>query len=618
MLTALLAGTTGFAPTPTDSGADPIDELFEHPVTKTLLGATEPGQEDIFEKHRDQLNKAWKKIADHGVESIGLNAEPYNKFIDTSSLKMPPKYRRLEEDPLADGYPIYVDGWNATYVPRKVIDGFASSMVFSFPLAQGGRDGATITADATSVRFPLEVLLQGGYARNVDSTGEQETGATNVMWMQNLDSILTDRAVVAWASKEHTLEHNAAAWDESNLDKILKDRNSLKTQAFWNGLKLFPEKRNKLNMLRDVATGVAGATNWGYEVTDASLDLPHIEQLRAYIEKDDHTAGVAEKLGSERFAKMSADAATAAANAAGLPVVKSEQLCLHLEEAPGLYLNAKEKYFEMPLNKNLVALRGQVSAAPMRVFRVLTGNLVATLSESGNEIQFYMTFSSQSYVPLGAPGTSEGLAPIGLYLGPVDGKTADTTDYPVPATDGRSIAHIAGPSKIRYQLHKVLERIPVDYERWWRDFAKMCPPERVEAMSKLPMFTEKTGETHIDVSGYPMAERLTNAFPEGFDQGLKKANEVMYYLSVGGVLFLNVNCGSNFLRGNPEGGNGYELLEMTVFGHFLFEIPYYIIPVTTSHDWWDEGITPAAGEDCDVSWRPCKKKWDKAVAASTF
>ena len=128
----------------------------------------------------------------------------------------------------------------------------------------------------------------------------------------------------------------------------------------------------------------------------------------------------------------------------------------------------------------------------MRVFRVLTGNLVATLSESGNEIQFYMTFSSQSYVPLGAPGTSEGLAPIGLYLGPVDGKTADTTDYPVPATDGRSIAHIAGPSKIRYQLHKVLERIPVDYERWWRDFAKMCPPERVEAMSKLPMFNGET------------------------------------------------------------------------------------------------------------------------------
>ena len=49
---------------------------------------------------------------------------------------------------------------------------------------------------------------------------------------------------------------------------------------------------------------------------------------------------------------------------AGQVGVKSEQLCLHLEQAEGLTLHADEGYFELPLNKNLVALRGQVCVFP--------------------------------------------------------------------------------------------------------------------------------------------------------------------------------------------------------------------------------------------------------------
>jgi len=572
MLLLLASGAKGFASTkgPVDASTS-IDELLLRAETDN----------SAYEKQHSELLATWKQVREGGEESVGLESEPYFKFIDTSGLKPTPKSRRLEEDPLADGYPIYMDGWNATYVPREVIDGFASQMVFSFPLEQS----ATIGIDGTSARVPLQVLLQGGYARKVDTTGEEESGLANVVWMQNVESILTDKATVFWASKEHTVQSNGKGWDETSLDQTVQYRRSpagRAAQTVLNRGALVPVgpmagtwiPGQRITTLRDITEGISGSTGWAYEIVDGSMDLGHLEQVREYAVLEDGEADVEEKLASADYTALSAEATEMAQPGAGRTGVKSEQLCLHIEEAEGLTLHAEEGYFELPLNKNLVALRGQVSASPMRVFGVLTGTLVATLSPSGKELLLYLTFSSQSYVPFSAGAK---LPPPALYLGPVDGKAASATAYPVPATDGRSTKHIHGPSKFRWQTYKVLQKIPVDYTRFWKPHEEICPPERVDTLNTI--FTNGS------------------AWLAKHERGLKAANELLYYLAVGGVLFLNVNCAGNYLRGIPNGGNGYEQLEMTVFGHFIFEIPWWIVPEMTTQSWWEDGVTPSTTGD---------------------
>jgi len=401
-----------------------------------------------------------------------------------------------------------------------------------------------------------------------------EAGLTNTLWGQNPGSLLSAKAVVGAGHKEHTLQADPLTWESASMERVLQERRAGPFGATGAAMQKLASN-SKVRTLRDIgATIVSGALGLGDELVDSSIDLDQLEQIRHYAAAEGGRSGVADKLQAEDYAQLRA-AALAAYEAAGTtPSIRSGNLCLHLEPAEDGSLGLTKTRLELPLRKNLVALRGQTSFSPMRTFGIMVGTLVADVV--GGELVLYVTFSSQSYFPSDFKDAGVSLQlPSGFYLGPADGKPTASTSYPLAAPDGRSTEHITGPSTLRNRLTIAVATVPIDYLRFYQPWEQACPPERVDKLQAAWKNISMAAEA----------------------ASWDKVSNVMYALAEVGYMVLNVDCGSNFLNATPQATHGYDGTEVAVWGHFVVEMMFKDIIEYTTHAFWNDGII--SGPRCD-------------------
>ena len=201
--------------------------------------------------------------------------------------------------------------------------------------------------------------VRAGYARNVAATGEWESGISNMMIGDNTQSIISPLVRSGLGEKIHVTRHTGP-WDTSAADGI----EELMDNRWWSTNRA----ASYLKLKRDQAVSIAAqGLDFGGRITEASLDLDLMQSLRTYV---DENHDVDAKKSTTSYNGLAADATQGLLDAATKTPVKSENRCFHWEEHPDLRVDAANKILEIPLDKNLVGVMGQVVFSPMRVFSV--------------------------------------------------------------------------------------------------------------------------------------------------------------------------------------------------------------------------------------------------------
>ena len=167
-------------------------------------------------------------------------------------------------------------------------------------------------------------------------------------WMENHVSSISDRTLIGMAEKSHTVTYQGDHWHTRSADRardILKHRSAVTNEV-----------AAKLREQRDAAVvGYVSSTSLGGILVEAGQDMVNVGKVRLYAAAANGTRGVEEKVGSARWRELGAAARAAYEAAANATSMKSENICLHLEEAPGLVLTAT--HLHVPLRQNIVAYR---------------------------------------------------------------------------------------------------------------------------------------------------------------------------------------------------------------------------------------------------------------------
>jgi len=462
-----------------------------------------------------------------------------------------------------EGYPIRVDGSTPTYVKRQPVEySNVADILYRYPAGETSK----MTVTATHVLIPRNIPFIFSWARGNRATGEFETGLSHGNWMENRFSSISDRAVIGLAEKSHTVSYKGGHWHTRSADRarsIIKHRSTLTNMI-----------AARVREHRDAAVvGYVSTTNLGAMLVEAGQDVVNVEKVRAYAAAANGTRGVRAMVNSSRWRLLGARAHETYATVPNATSLKSENICLHLERAPGLTLT--DTHFHIPLRQNIVAYRALVVNNPFRTFNSFTGVAVFDVNEAG-ELEVYHTASSNFLFQFDPWISHEGLLPSTLWVGPVD-----ATDV-VPSVDGRADRHAKPDSSIVIKsAWEALQAIPMDYERLWA--TDLCPASKQH-------FLRKT-----------FVERATVAIREGYFAkgggaknwggfGKNFWNGSLSVLGFGSVVSNSVDCGNSIIRSDWVGLNGFDVLEMTVWGHFFGELPVDFTMTAMVSKFWNDGI----------------------------
>jgi len=345
---------------------------------------------------------------------------------------------------------IYLDGKTPINIPRVVMDAPPAYLLWRYDMKKNG-----IKVENGYVRMPTQTKLQASFARNFVDVGESQTGFSNLVWQMNPVSIVTPYPKLVAAEKYHVMSHDGP-WDTSAADSI---SNTLAT----------PSAANTAMFGIRVESVVANfmATDLGNQLTWSGQDQANLDEIRKYAALDGKAAGVVQKLTSHMRSELSAGAQRAAVAAATTHPKSSENLCLHLEETPEISIF--DGYYQAPLRKNLVALRGQGTLAPMRTFGLFAGTLVFDVSVDGEHLEAYFVATQHLNLNMFKPkGT--------LYVGPANG-----VDSPVSASDGRYANPYEENSglvkSIAHLTYRFMNAIPKQYGMLQASQGRICPAE---------------------------------------------------------------------------------------------------------------------------------------------
>ena len=462
-----------------------------------------------------------------------------------------------------EGYPIRVDGSTLKYVRRQPVEySNVADILYRYPADETSK----MIVNMTHVMIPRNIPFTFSWARGNRATGEDETGMSHGNWMSNKFSSISDRAVIGLAEKSHTVSYKGNHWHTRSADRarsIVKHRSGDANRH-----------ASKMREIRDAAVvGYVSMTSLGAMLVEAGQDVVNVKKVRAYAAAENGKRGLVDVVNSSRWQMLGALAHEAYARAPNATSLKSENICLHLEKAPGLTLT--DTHFHIPLRQNIVAYRALVVNNPFRTFNSFTGVAVFDVNEAG-ELEVYHSASTYFLFQFDPFISQAGLLPSTLWVGPVD-----ATDV-VPAVDGRADRHANSEGCIVFETAwKALQAIPLDYERLWA--TDLCPGSKQLFLKKT--FVERA-QFAIDAGYFAKTDSKNNwgRFGKNFWNGS------LAMLGVGSVVSHSVDCGNSIIRSDWTGLNGFDVLEMTVWGHFFGELPVDFTMTAMVSKFWNDGI----------------------------
>lgn len=462
-----------------------------------------------------------------------------------------------------EGYPIRVDSSTPVYVKRQPVEySNVADILYRYPAGETSK----MTVTATHVLIPRNIQFTFSWARGNQATSEFETGLSQGNWMENKFSSISDRAVIGLAEKSHTVSYEGSHWHTRSADRarsIIKHRSARTNEI----AALMREQRDAAVM------GYLSMTGLGGMLVEAGQDMVNVEKVRAYAAAANGTQGLHAIVNSSRWRSLGARAREAFARAPNVTSLKSENICLHLEWAPGLTLT--DTHFHIPLRQNIVAYRALVVNNPFRTFNSFTGVAVFDVNEAG-ELEVYHSASTYFLFQFDPWISHEGLLPSTLWVGPVDANDV------VPAVDGRADRHAQPDSSIILKsAWDALHAIPLDYERLWA--TDLCPASKQRFLKET--FVERAA--YAITEGYFAkggGERMWGGFGRNFWNGS------LSVLGFGSVVSHSVDCGNSIIRSDWTGLNGFDVLEMTVWGHFFGELPVDYTMTAMVSKFWNDGI----------------------------
>mmetsp|Transcript_9820 Transcript_9820/g.16318 ORF Transcript_9820/g.16318 Transcript_9820/m.16318 type:complete len:606 (-) Transcript_9820:319-2136(-) len=464
----------------------------------------------------------------------------------------------------SEGYPFYYGSSSepAYLIPREVMDEPPVENLWVYYLDKQP-NGSVITVNESHVTFPNYKPLQAGYAHSMHSLGEWESGVSNILPWANLVSVVSPLTVAALGEKLHAVKASPSDISHKEaVDKLLEDRFRV-TNSIAAATK----------HARDMAIGAAvTGGSLGGRLTDASIDLIQLNQIRDHVMADDGKREVDVKKASKSYANHKASAMQALQDAANNTSIKSKNRCFHWEVHPKLYVHNETLSF--PLDTNLVGIQGEVSFSPNRIFTVTTGTVVASYDPEARAVFFYYVASSQSILPDKWP-TPLPVAPK-LFLGPVDGVV------PVSRTDGRTTTHTEQTSMVARGLYTTVESMPLDYERFYLDPATECPASKIDVYAD-DIYNGLDHDAHE-------ADWISS---DVFDKFLTSTSALT---AIGGT----VDCAITYLRATAR-PNGFDFFEYAVWGHFYMEQSQESALQSFKVRHWDNGvILPAPSKKTTV------------------
>jgi hypothetical protein len=444
------------------------------------------------------------------------------------------------------GFPVLLDGYNPTYVPRKTISGATVEILYRVNVTPEG-----LRQNGTHAFIPLRKMIQASYARDMPPLNSYEAGISKWMFFKNPVSLFGNRVVAGLAEKMHTFSYNGS-FRTDGLDKASVEisARSANVAAMAKAKSL---TRNTL------VAAFALLSRLGTQLVNAGHDHNHMDDLVRFARSWDGAAGIhrTEPKAIGLRAKMMG--LKSWLNKADYGPLKSDNNCLHFEDTPGLEL--LDDWLVLPLNRNIVSHRGHTSFAPSRRVGIMAGVSSLRYIQDDDVLEIHVHGSSLFHIDF----ASAPEVPPTFFVGPVDGR-----DWPV-SDEGR--ADPATPSLQAFEAYQKINQLPLDYE------ALFLPPDEICSES--------------------MADELSTHFAD-FDM----ANIIKGHVSaedgkkIAITLARAVSCGTDYLKSAVSTwSHGFDLLECLVWGHYIFETPTSETMALIHVKGWNAIRTEYAGEE---------------------
>jgi len=423
-------------------------------------------------------------------------------------------------------------------------------------------EGASLEANETHVRIPLNTPFHAGYSRTYHAfDNEHETGIVTLILVSNEYSIMMENAHSMMVEKYHTLTYTNDFGDDlptpkaSHIEKELVNRPKTKHGMAEAEKKL--KKRSLAQAAAIMPTRVADS------LMEAGQDLLHLENLRKYLRgRRQDEEGATDEYYSDLWLdndnnKMSEEAKDALEYAKTEKSMKSENHCKHFEDYHGIGIT--ETDLEIPLNKPWLAHSGETNLSPSYIFGYNNGIMIAKYDNEKNILEIHYK-AYQQYRYHADAGYER--PPSGLWLAPI------SLEYPVMDQDGRSDRFYQEHSWYNEMLNKY-RSIPVDYSVY--DRTETCDDETRDELADL----------WDDLDYIEIINESQSTF-----------GDLMDFAGFTRILINGITCASSLMR--PDYGPntvGFEVLEMLVVVHFIIEIdPNFTESLLTSPFWneWDD------------------------------
>jgi len=471
----------------------------------------------------------------------------------------------------SDAYPVWLQSetsddnnvFRKLEMPRVVYnDGPLMEQVWhiDFKEQDPSFDKNKVEYNGTHITIPSYDFMHAAYSRSYNHYDEHETGISTLIMIDNEISMVADYPKLAFVEKLHTLTYDGIK-DTTRADDIKKRAkeqlaaNPVFDRMKWVQMaypKVFWSTKQKA-VLRQVESNLDQALTWQVR-----------RYVRSYPEDD---VGSVNPSSSDSWASHSKKAKQAIEYAKDpsfeRDYLKSEQHCKHFEDLDGV--SYTEDTITFPLGRPITGFTGEMVNAPVHYFGIGVGHINVHYDPSKEILEiFYQTFAhARQHSDVKYPGPY----PNGLYVAPV----TDGDDYAVdPNRDGRSDDYIltTPPLGIPGCGESCGEQ---DFTLWERPTSEVCRDK----------FLDKQFWEEIAV----------NQRPGKFDRFLQTPHRL--FGAVGGM-----PCAGAWNRVDYGGGHGYDMQEIGVWMHALFEIPGNNTKPMLVADNWNEWDCFYADKNC--------------------
>jgi len=363
-----------------------------------------------------------------------------------------------------EGYPIQFPSVTRK-VERKVMDNLVGEQVWHIPIDKQP-NGTVIEVTDTHVKIPKHMHIIAAYAQNLEIPKRQESGIVSVLAGDNPLSVVTDRSFFYFAEKYHTLNYDGD-WDqtvENNARKDIEDQGE-------SGRKEAVENRKRRTALMAVWFKKSSTAE---ELVEAQQDMILVNQIRDYVTSEKARQNINAFMQSEGWASLSIIAKQAMIDAKTKTSLKSELECTHFEKGSGI--SQTNTHVFIPLNQELMTIKGNVQFFPVSSLGVLHGTVAAKYDKDLNTVELYMATTQKGEVNLDST-TNEGPSTF-LVSPPYPGAT-------VSAIDGRTDEYYSSYSYVDAVLEKAYLQYPQDYTYFEQDVNEACSGSVKQRLSSL-------------------------------------------------------------------------------------------------------------------------------------